>query len=116
MKKILLSTILLICFIVFVNAHSKVSKKSNRNKSIVSKNCLTIDSIYIPGNFDTIFYNTKCKNKNILLADPDYCYRILSKTPNNEWVLLSIMPSDPEQAHGTNEIEELYYVPLKKIL
>lgn len=48
-----------------------------------------------------------------LIRDSAQIFSILQISNDKKWALLSLMPANPEEAYGTNESKELYYLPKK---
>jgi hypothetical protein len=76
-----------------------------------------IEKVYIAeGKNTAVLYDTDTKKAQVLILDSGSVFFVLSASQNNEWVELSKMPADPDEAHGVNEEKLLMNVPQKRII
>jgi len=74
-----------------------------------------ITTIYVlKGHAGTVLFDTEAAPGQVLIQDKESVFFVLSMSPDKEWVELSKMPADPEEAHGTNEEKLLMFVPQKR--
>lgn len=92
---------------------------SNSGPGISENTFIKIDSIYDMtkenpnGRWDAILFDTKEHRRNILVKDTNSVLTLIDKTQDLQWALVSVMPANADEARGTNERPEIYYVPLK---
>jgi hypothetical protein len=105
-------------FFLFVTLLLAACDSNSKPKNIENKS-VRIDSVYDMigenpnGKWNTIFFDTKKCRRNELVKDTNSVLTLLDKTPDWQWVLISVMPANADEARGTNEHPEIYYVPLK---
>lgn len=86
------------------------------SKQVASQNDKYI-KVYVPQGKDSeVLYDTDTKKSQVLIKDSTSVFFVMSTSRNNDWVILSKMPADPEEAHGTNEEILLMYIPQKRII
>jgi hypothetical protein len=86
------------------------------SKQVASQNDKYI-KVYIPQSKDSeVLYDTDTKKSQVLIKDSTSVFFVMSTSRNYEWVILSKMPADPEETHGTNEKILLMYIPQKRII
>lgn len=76
---------------------------------------MDITNIYIEDNkSNMILFDTKEKEKQVLIKDPNKIFTILEISESKLWVIVSKMSANPNEAYGTNEEKLLIYIPTKK--
>jgi hypothetical protein len=76
-----------------------------------------IEKVYIiNGKESTVLYDTDSKKSQMLIQDSGSVFFVMGTSKNNEWVELSKMPADPDEASGANEEKLLVYVPQKRVI
>lgn len=64
-------------------------------------------------NYDTVYVLYADSSRDVLLADKDSVFTVMDITEDKAWILLSLMPSDPNDAMGVNETVTLFSVHRK---
>jgi hypothetical protein len=63
-----------------------------------------------------ILYDTESKKSQILFEDKTSVFSVMKISLSQEWVIVSKMPANPDEAHGSNEQKLLVFVPQKKVV
>jgi hypothetical protein len=72
-----------------------------------------IDSAYVD-KWHTIYFDTQNSKRQLFLHNDSNVFTIVDHTKWWGWILVSVMPSNPDEAYGMNEEFKLFYVPMKK--
>ncbi len=76
-----------------------------------------IEKVYTAeGKNTVVLYDTDSKKAQVLIQDSESVFFVMETSKNNEWVELSKMPADPDEAYGVNEEKLLMYIPQKRII
>ena len=76
-----------------------------------------ITKVYVPkGQDHTVRFETDAGPAQVLIQNKKSVFSIMATSADNEWVMLSKMPANPDEASGTNEETILMYVPQKRIV
>jgi hypothetical protein len=85
--------------------------------SCKSSNSNRITKVYTPeGKQGTILFDTESKTGQVLIKDSSSVFFVMQTSLSQEWAVVSKMPSDPDEANGSNEEKLLFYVPQKRIV
>jgi hypothetical protein len=79
------------------------------------KNASIITKVYVDNkNQSMVFFDTKQKEKNILLSDSNYVYWVMDTIQNNKWVVIERAASRISAGSRVETENLLFYVPEKK--
>ena len=76
-----------------------------------------ITKVYVPkGQDHTVLFDAETAPSQVLVRNKKSVFSVMATSSDNEWVVLSKMPANPDEASGTNEESLLMYVPQKRIV
>jgi hypothetical protein len=79
--------------------------------------CDNIEKVYTAdGKNNVVLFDTDTKKSQVLIQDSESVFFVMETSKNKEWVELSKMPANPDEANGTNEKKLLMYIPQKRII
>jgi hypothetical protein len=84
------------------------------NLSCYQKDTQRITSIFTADDSQSVLFKLQNGNTDTLISNKEKVFFVMSNSDDNKWVLISEMPADPDEAHGSNSIYKLYFVPKKK--
>lgn len=80
-------------------------------------NDLTITDVYVPDDKPgVILFEIDEEKSRLLIEDTTSVFFVMQTSATNEWAVVSKMPADPAEAHGTNEEKLLFYVPQRRVV
>lgn len=91
-----------------------IARNTNNNAS--TANTAVFDSIAISEDEHAVFIFPAGGKAWKLISDSDSIFTVVSQTEDKNWILVSSMPANPDDASGMNESFSLYYIPQKRAI
>lgn len=98
--------------IIFVLCFCNIKNKNETHDcQTITK---SIDTVFVNHpRQDTVYFKSN-NMLEVLTCSNDSVYWISQMIKNRQWVMLSRMPANPDEAYGQNERYDIYFVPAKK--